>query len=209
MLRKSLALGACLFLAACGTIAEPLYRITPEAEVVQEGTTGESVAVLASPTFTPVPPTSTPLPPTVAPTLEPTLVPTLEATVEAAAPAVSDDPKAFFVQLANASRGEELFNQQIDAVGFACATCHNIEGEEIKIGPSLYGIPQRAATRVAGEGAYTYLYNAIHASQVYIVEGFAEAVHMPQYGGADGSPVVLSDAQIYDLIAYLMTLNAQ
>jgi len=199
---------AALFLAACGTVPEPLFKITPEVEVVEE-TDGEAVAIAASPT--PLPPTSTP---TAAPTLEPTAAPTLEPTAapteaEAAAPAASDDPKAFFVQLANAQRGETLFNQTIDEVGFACATCHNIQGEEIKIGPSLYGVPQRAAERVPGEGPYTYIYNSIYNSQAYIVPGFEQAVHMPHYAGQDGSPVVLSDAQIYDLVAYLMTLNAQ
>ncbi|MCS6837082.1 MAG: cytochrome c [Anaerolineae bacterium] len=110
--------------------------------------------------------------------------------------------------MANPQRGEALFSQYIDAVGFACSTCHNVVGDEVKIGPSLYGIPQRAAERVPGEGPYTYLYNSIHNSQAYIVPGFENAVHMPHYAGLDGSPVVLSDAQIYDLVAYLMTLNA-
>jgi len=196
-----------LFLAACGTIPEPLFRVTPEVQVVERAD-GQAVAAVASPT--PLPPTSTPIPPTSTPTPTATPEPTAAPTqAEAAAPAASDDPKAFFVQLANAQRGETLFNQTIDAVGFACATCHNIVGDEVKIGPSLYGIPQRAAERVPGEGPYTYLYNSIHNSQAYIVPGFEQAVHMPHYAGQDGSPVVLSDAQIYDLVAYLMTLSAQ
>jgi cytochrome c2 len=205
MIRLMSSLCLMLVLAACGSIATPVYEALPtNTPFIAENASsqGESVAVV--PTETPLPPTATPVPPTVAPTEMPTEAPTQAA-------AAVDDPLKFFVDLANPGNGEALFKQMWDLPDgsqWACNTCHLLS-EVQAVGPGMAGIAARAATRVPGEGAYTYLYNSIHNSALYIVPGFeAQVQQMPHFGpGANGEPAVLSDAQIYDLVAYLMTFE--
>ncbi len=120
-----------------------------------------------------------------------------------------DDPLGIIVGLANANNGETLFNQSYETSSgqWMCNNCHNIDNPNVKIGPSLWGIADRANTRVEGQGPYTYLYNSILNSDAYIVPGYENNAIMPHYGGADGSERILSDAQIYDLVAYIFTLE--
>jgi hypothetical protein len=196
--------------AGCGTIPPAVFEITATPAVVQDGQ-----AVVQVATSTPRP-TNTPLPTnTPVPTSTPTPEPTPEPTVEAAEPAGSevviggpnfgaDDPLKFTVDnFGSAVRGEALFNQtlNIDGAEWACNSCHNVVGDEVKIGPSLYNIALRAGERVPGEGPYTYIYNSIHASQAYIVPEFVGMTMMPNYEN------VLTASQIYDLTAYLLTLH--
>jgi cytochrome c2 len=202
MMKKILIASTFFLLAACGTVATPVYEAPEEVIDVEEvvETDGEESEVAVQPSPTPIPPTATSLPPTATPTEVPTEMPT-EAPAEA--PAVNDPLALVVEQLSSAENGEVLFNQtyETDSGQWACTNCHNIDNDEVKIGPSLWGIPQRAGERVEGQGPYTYIYTSIHNSQDYIVEGFEDATHMPNYIG------VLSDADIYDLVAYLMTLE--
>lgn len=114
-----------------------------------------------------------------------------------------EDPLQIVIELSNAENGEALFNATYETSlgAWACSTCHNIDNDEVKIGPSLWGIPERANLRVEGQGPYTYLYNSIHNSQAYLVPGYEDGAQMPLYEG------VLTDTEIYDLVAYLMTLD--
>jgi hypothetical protein len=207
------ALGLAAAIAAgCGTIPPAVFEVTSAPAVAQDGQ-----AVIRPATATPRPtntptPTNTPLP-TPTPTLEPTVEPT--PTVVAAEPAGgevviggpnfgADDPLKFTVDnFGNAARGEALFNQtfNIDGAEWACTSCHNVVGDEVKIGPSLHNIALRAGERVPGEGPYTYIYNSIHAPQAYIVPEFVGMTLMPNYSS------VLTASQIYDLTAYLLTLH--
>ena len=201
MIKKILFTSTFFLLAACGTVATPVYDAPDDVIEVADTVVEEvdTTAVAEVPTATLIPPTRTPLPPTMIPTEVPTESPT-EAPTEVAI----DDPLALVVeQLSSADNGEVLFNQlyETDSGQWACTNCHNIDIDEVKIGPSLWGIPQRAGTRVEGEGPYTYIYNSIVNSEAYIVEGFADGVQMPHFEG------ILTDAQIYDLVAYLMTLD--
>jgi cytochrome c553 len=217
MLRNLLALSVVFLVAACGTVAEPVFR---QPQTVAEADTGESVAVAATPTPTPVPPTATPVPPTATPvpTLEPTAVPTEAPTQEASTGAVvigsadygADDVHKFAVDnFANAARGEALFAQtlEVNEQQWACATCHSVADNSVKIGPSLRNVGLTALTRVEGEGPYTYLYNSILHSQAYVVPQFVGMTMMPIYGSENGSPATLNNSQVYDLIKYLLTLN--
>lgn len=208
MIRLIVILCLILVLAACGTIATPVYEAPPthtpfvDTKVHVEGQSAASV-----PTATPLPPTATPLPPTEVPTEVPTEAPT----VTESAGADVEDPLKFFVDLANPANGEALFNQMWnlpDGSQWSCSTCHLLSDVRA-VGPGMAGIADRAATRVPGEGAYTYLYNSIYNSSLYIVPEFAgQAQQMPHFGpGDNGEPAVLTNAQIYDLVAYLMSLE--
>src|SRR5688572_9322608 len=117
---RILVLVCALLLAACGTIATPVWQ-TEEAsaveEVASEPTEVEPTEV--PPTETPVPPTETHVPPTatpVPPTETPvpaTEVPAMSEPTEEAAPATSGDPAA----------GETLFTSGT----VPCTTCHYVD----------------------------------------------------------------------------------
>ena len=101
---------------------------------------------------------------------------------------------------ADASHGETLFNEMTSA-GLACSNCHLVDSEEMLVGPGLLGIPEYASTRIAGVPAETYLWESIVQTNDYIVDGYPAMV-MPQ-----NYPEIYSDQDVYDLIAYLMTLD--
>lgn len=203
------ACAVSMLIAACGTVAPSVFSITSVPDVVESGNTIAQIA-----TSTPLPTATAVATRTPEPTIVPTLEPTLEATeavVEAAAAVVigdaaygATDPQKFAVDnFGDATRGETLFNQTfvVNEAEWACSTCHNVVGEEVKIGPSQWNIGLRAPERVPGEGPYTYLYNAIHNSQLYIVPTYEDKTHMPIYED------VLTDSQIYDLVKYLLILH--
>jgi cytochrome c2 len=201
---------AGLILAACGTVAEeprPTFEPPPTFDLsirnVNAGADGEQVA--AQPTDTPVPPTDTPeptdvpstdVPPTDTPepteviptdTLEPTTAPPTN-TPEAAEPV---DPAS----VGDPANGAQLF------VNNGCGGCHNVDNDAVLVGPSLLNIKDRAGSRVEGQTAVEYLHNSIVNPNDYIVEGFAAGVMVQTFGDT------LSEQQINDLIAYLLTLE--
>jgi len=197
-----------LALAACGTIATPVWE-KPE----PTATEAQSAAVLpttahaaASVTPTLVPPTATLVPATATFTAEPptpTLVPPT-ATTQAQP---SNDPIAFFVSQSNPEHGKQLFETFYEQAGYACATCHRIDSEDRLIGPGLLNIGTRAgqhAMHMAGmpeESIERYLYNSIVDPSAYVVPEYPDNL-MPKVWGQ-----VFSEQDIYDLIAYLLTLK--
>jgi len=103
------------------------------------------------------------------------------------------------VEQADAEAGERLYNETLVP---ACNTCH-LEDESVRaIGPSLIGFSEIAGTRVDGQGALTYAYNSIRYANMHVVEGYVEGV-MPVYDG------ILTDQEVYDLIAYIWTLQPE
>lgn len=106
-----------------------------------------------------------------------------------AAGGATGDPKA----------GETLFTSATIGANPGCKTCHTIDGTKL-VGPSLQGIGTRAATRVPGQSAEEYIKTSILDPNAFVVEGFASGV-MPSF------KPVLSDQQLNDLVAYLMTLK--
>mgnify|MGYP006276469607 CR=1 FL=1 len=110
------------------------------------------------------------------------------------------DQIATFVSFANASNGEQLFNQMTDT-GFSCANCHSPNSHTRLVGPGLLGIPQVAADRQPDQSAELYLYNSIVHPNEYIVADYTENLMPATY------TEVFNSAQIYDLVAYLMTLS--
>lgn len=198
---------AVVSMSACGTAAtpEPIFTATPThtAEPVEPAAaaaTAEGDAPTTAPTATPEPPTATPEPPTATP--EPTEEPTAETQPQAAAP-IGNDTLSVMVSLANPANGETLFNTSFDTnVGpFACFTCHNVDSEEKKIGPGQLHIGERAATRIEGLSAAQYIYNSITDPNAHIVEGFVENLMPSNYTD------LLTEQEIYDIIAYMFTLQ--
>jgi cytochrome c len=69
------------------------------------------------------------------------------------------------------------------------------------VGPSLGGIANVAGQMVSGQSAEEYLHESIVSPDAYVVEGFQSGIMPSNYG------TQLSEQQINDLVAYLMTLN--
>lgn len=53
-----------------------------------------------------------------------------------------------------------------------CAICHALTEDTVVRGPSFHGIATRAAQRVPGQDARTYLYASITNPNDYIVDGY-------------------------------------
>lgn len=100
------------------------------------------------------------------------------------------------------ARGKALFTGE-----GTCFTCHTIKGVPQavgQVGPELSanskeaGIGTRAATRKPGLTAEQYIEESIRQPNAFVVPGF-QAGLMPQ--------LPLSDAQVKDLVAFLITVK--
>lgn len=84
-----------------------------------------------------------------------------------------------------------------------CIGCHAINpGEPASIGTNLSNIGNRAATTVPGQSAEEYLRTSILDPDVYLAGGFQEGIHYRGYKQA------LTEQQVEDLIAYMLTLRS-
>ncbi len=90
------------------------------------------------------------------------------------------------------SRGQALW----EAAG--CAACHHIGASGGDTGPDLSRIAAVAASRVPGLSAAAYLRESFLLPDLVVVEGYAAGA------GCGG---VLSQRQLDDLVAYLLTLE--
>jgi cytochrome c oxidase subunit 2 len=97
----------------------------------------------------------------------------------------------------NAANGATLFTQSINGAP-ACATCHTTDGSPLT-GPSFKGFSTTAGTRISGYTAQQYAYESITKPAAFVVSGYSN-VMFGQYSQS------LSQQQIADLIAYLLTL---
>ena len=97
-------------------------------------------------------------------------------------------------EIGDAENGALLFAQNV------CIACHDTTRNVTYVGPSLVGVGERAATREEGMSAYSYLYQSIVDPNAHVVEGFAQSIMPPMFGAH------LTEAQINDLIAYLLSL---
>ena len=100
---------------------------------------------------------------------------------------------------ANADNGKAIFAKTVIGANPGCITCHSLDGSKL-VGPSMKGVAGHAGTAVAGQSAEQYLTQSILEPNAHVVEGFPQGV-MPSYKG------VLSDAELKDVVAYLLTLK--
>jgi mono/diheme cytochrome c family protein len=101
------------------------------------------------------------------------------------------------------ARGEQLFQQTVvgDRAAPGCITCHSLQAGVTLVGPPVAGMAGRAGLQVSGQAAEEYLYEAIVRPDAHVVEGFAGGIMYREYGDR------LTDEQIADLVAYMMTLK--
>jgi cytochrome c2 len=88
--------------------------------------------------------------------------------------------------------GEQLFMMM------GCSACHDTDKGIQLVGPSLMNIEDVAGTRIEGYTAEEYLYESIVNPNAYIVEYFQAGIEPQTFGD------MLTDQQIYDIIAYLL-----
>jgi cytochrome c len=100
----------------------------------------------------------------------------------------------------DAARGQQIFTAGANDAP-PCATCHLVAegGPRSSLGPNLAGVGERAGTRVEGLAARDYLQQSIVDPYAYVVGGY-RGVMYPEYGEH------LTDDEVADLVAYLMTL---
>lgn len=97
--------------------------------------------------------------------------------------------------------GEALFTQSLIDTQPGCITCHSVDPNEIVFGPSLAGIGVEANSRVTGMSDEDYLRQAIMEPDAYVIEGFPHGLMPKQLAKK------LSEQQVADLVAYLLTLE--
>lgn len=111
-------------------------------------------------------------------------------------------------------RGKALFNGE-----GGCAACHSVAAEVTLVGASMAGLPERAGRRVedphyqgSARTAEEYIRESILTPSVYVATPPAgrvfatpagESLMPPSYGD------LLTEQQISDVVAYLMTLREQ
>jgi cytochrome c2 len=98
----------------------------------------------------------------------------------------------------DAAQGKTIFNEVASP---PCSSCHSIEPGVTLVGPSLAGIGSKAGTLEQGKSAEAFLHEAIVDPNAYIPEGFAANIMPTTYGSQ------LSEQQINDLVAYLLSLK--
>lgn len=173
---------------AAADVANNTQATQPPAVAQQPSATPTRVRPTLTPTMTLIPPTGTPAPPTETPPPPPTEAADVEAGRVLFASAFPDRPEVP-----------------------ACTTCHNLQpnSAELKLGPDMNGVAIRAASRVPGQNARTYLYNSIVHPNDYVVPNEGNKVY-----GVTGQSLMyqnyehdLTPEQINNLVGYLLTLR--
>ncbi len=95
--------------------------------------------------------------------------------------------------LAQLARGRQLFGEA------GCTACHGEDAAGVgEVGPPLVGIGAVAGERMPGVAAAEYLRASVLVPAAWVVEGYAQP----------GECVaVMSDAQLADLVAFLLTVQ--
>lgn len=96
----------------------------------------------------------------------------------------------------DAERGAELFTERVNGTP-ACISCHALS-DESRTGPGVAGYGEIAGSRVGGQSAEEYTYQAIVRPSAHLVEGYGNLMYA-EYRSR------LSEQQIADLMAYLLT----
>lgn len=126
---------------------------------------------------------------------------TLSVTTAATTARVSDAQLEAAVAVGDIDAGEDLFFRSIDGIpdSASCSTCHSLDPSNSQYAPTLAGIWTTAAGRVDGLTSVDYLRQSIVDPYAFVVEGSWLFAMPYQY------PDVLSDDEIDDLIAFLLT----
>jgi mono/diheme cytochrome c family protein len=136
--------------------------------------------------------------PSPAPTeaVEATPVPSAIPTESVEGPAEGTEPPGMLTGVAgDPVKGKALF------ASAGCTTCHNVDTDEALTGPSLKGLGSEAAEgQIDGVPALEFLHQSIVDPGAALADDFPNV--MPSFKDT------LTEEQIQDLIAYLVTLTS-
>ena len=123
-------------------------------------------------------------------------------TATAEPPAATPIPTTTLEPLTAVELGKQVFNTRfLETSGRHCGYCHHVsESESEKI--SLINIASRAGERVEGMSAEEYIRQSILDPRAFLVEG------QPPEGMPLIFAEILSEEDVNNLVAYLMTLKA-
>lgn len=103
-------------------------------------------------------------------------------------------------------RGREVYE---DRNRTRCTQCHTLDGSDIRGGPSLLGISERAGDRIPELSAVEYLQQSILEPSAYLVEGFEDKMKIYQVVDPDEVDFLIAgmiiQEELDDLIAFLLT----
>ncbi|MCS6844586.1 MAG: cytochrome b N-terminal domain-containing protein [Caldilineales bacterium] len=102
---------------------------------------------------------------------------------------------------ADPEAGRRLFMGTTLGTSTGCVICHSLEPGRKLVGPSLAGVATRAETAVPGLTAEEYLRQSIVEPNAHVVEGYPPNQMPPTFAET------LTEQQISDLVAFLMTLK--
>lgn len=119
----------------------------------------------------------------------------------------SNDPLSDEIANADPANGETLFTAN---AGGACSACHYADSEDSLVGPGQLNVFARTVERlengvIEADGPYSYLHNSIINPGEYLTlndSGVPYPNAMPAIYGD-----LLTDQEIYDIVAYLVTLG--
>jgi cytochrome c len=102
----------------------------------------------------------------------------------------------------DAAHGQVIFSQGTNGSP-PCSTCHFVAAGQtgFSLGPNLFGVAERAVTRIEGVSAEEYLRQSILDPHSYVVSGFRDIMY-PSFSQH------FNEQDIQDLLAYLETLHA-
>lgn len=98
------------------------------------------------------------------------------------------------------AHGEDIYRNGKDGAP-PCMACHLLDTTANATGPNLYGLAERAGSRVSGSSAEEYVRQSILHPNDYIVDGFSANFMYQNYA------VDLTDEDVDALIAYVLTLQ--
>lgn len=107
------------------------------------------------------------------------------------------------VHIPDPRAGEQIYYENAAGVNAGCRICHSLTKDERIIGPSFYGIADQAGERIPGMSAEEYLRQSILEPNAFVVPGYPEGQMIQNFGD------ILTEEQINDLIAFLMTLEEE
>jgi mono/diheme cytochrome c family protein len=108
---------------------------------------------------------------------------------------------------ADPARGQAIFESGSDVLEHPCSNCHTVDGSEKGgatasegvAGPSLLGIATTAGERAPDLTPIEYIRQSLKEPRAVVAEGYSPMSSLPG--------VVLSDQDILDVTAYLLSLE--
>jgi cytochrome c553 len=199
------------FLAACGTPAAPVPTGVPTL-VLPTRVPIQNTDAPNQPTRSAAEPTRVAAQATAIPTRRVAVTPTITLIPTKAPPTLPPPPSATPIPTVDPAveRGRILFAQGTgDAAVPTCASCHYVDKDDPFTGPSQKGIGRRAAQRVPGQSAAEYLRTSILKPNAYIVPNQANFIYSVLGNSLMYQTYAdhLTEAQVNDLVAYLLSLR--